>query len=256
MTPYEILGVATDAAPEQIKKAYRKLAMQHHPDKNADSPESIAKFREIQEAYDTLTKPNQNNRQNEQGDPFGGGFSPFSDGFAWAFRDQPPRNADYQAQAAITLEEAYAGTELSLTIRDDKILTIKVPKGAFHGMRMTLQGEGSHDHAHLPPGNLHLIIGIRPHPVFQSNGHDLFAVTDVDAIDLMLGTEIAFTTLGGETLNITIPAGSSQRTRLRIGGKGMPQGDRFGDLYIQVNPVFPKLSDAQIEKLREIKTIA
>lgn len=250
MTPSEVLGVAKDATPEQIKSAYRKLAMKHHPDKGGD----ISEFQKIQEAYDTLTKPKQNNDPNLHGNPFAGFEWAFSQG---GFRPQKPKNSDYQTQAPISLEDAYNGTTLSITLSADKIITVKVPKGVQHGQVLIVEGEGSSERANLPPGNLQVIILIRPHSVFQFSGTDLLTVKDIDAIDLMIGCEIDLTAISGEKLTVTVPAGSSQRTRLRLNGKGMPIGETdHGALFIQINPVFPVLTGDQIEKLKAIKNNA
>lgn len=249
MTPNEVLGVAQDATPEAIKAAYRKLVMKHHPDRNGSTPESVAKFQEIQLAYETLTKPKPQSRP--QGNPFGGFAS-------WAFDDhvweQARVNADYQTQAGITLEQAYSGTELSITLQGDRIITVKVPKGVQHGQVMKVAGEGSREHADLPPGNLHVVIFIVPHPVFQFNGSDLGMVVKIDALDLLTGTEYQLTTIGGENLSVNIPRGSNAKSQLRVPNKGMPQGNGFGHLYLVIEPVFPVLSDEQVEAIKKIKT--
>ncbi len=256
MTPHEILGVAPDADAAAIKSAYRKLAMKYHPDRNGDSPESLEKFREVQEAYDMLTKPQAQHRQGSYGGsqnhPFGGPFGP---GFTWNFWEQQPRaNMDFQARARITLEQAFSGTQLSMSINDE-VITIAVPPGAQNGQILTVEGRGSREIPDLPPGNLQVIILIAQHPKFQFSGPDLLLVHNIDVLAMMTGCQIDVETISGETLSVTIPAGSTPQTRLRIPEKGMPLqgGSGRGAMFIHLNPLFPNLTPEQIEKLREVR---
>jgi DnaJ-class molecular chaperone len=258
LNPHSVLGVASDATPEQVKAAYRKLAMKHHPDKGGD----IAEFQKIQEAYDAINKPKaQQNQQREQEHPFR------RSGFAWHFAQggspedfwggpRERRNTDYTMQAAITLEQAYEGTQLSITI-NDRVITINVPRGVQHGQRLSVQSEGSREHADLPPGHLHIVIGIRQHPVFQSNGPDLLTVKDVDVLDMLMGCEIEITGLSGDKIKVTVPVNSKPSTRLRIPGKGMPiqhsDTDAHGALFIVLNPMFPNLSPEEIDRLNKVR---
>lgn len=257
MTPHEILGVAPDADAATIKSAYRKLAMKYHPDRNGDSPESLEKFREVQEAYDKLTKPQAQHRQGSYGghssNPFDG--HPFGPGFTWNFWEQHPRtNMDFQARARITLEQAFHGAQLSVSINGE-VITIAVPPGVQHGQILTVEGKGSREIADLPPGNLQVIILIAQHAKFQFSGSDLLYVHNIDVLDMMTGCQVDVETISGETLSVTVPAGSTPQTRLRVPGKGMPVqgGTARGALFVQLNPLFPNLTPEQIEKLREIR---
>ncbi len=259
MNPYQVLGVEQDASKEDIKAAYRKLAMEHHPDRNQDSPESLEKFREVQEAYDTLTKPQQNNQQqgyHQQRNPFEDGHFAwsFGQGGRWWHGGQPPqpKNHDLQALARITLEQAYEGTELSVSI-NNKIITISVPRGVQHGQRLRVEGEGGRDLPDLPAGDLYVIIEIVPHQVFQYGGANLQTNVDIDVLDLITGCDIEVTTISGEKAKVNVPKGTQVNTKLRVKGKGMPYLDRYGDLFLTISPDVPHLTDEQLEKIRELR---
>ncbi len=258
MNPHQVLGVESGATKEEIKSAYRKLAMQYHPDRAEKTDENVAKFHQIQEAYDMLTKPQQNRQQHQQrqrhpfeDSPFGWAFS---QGFGNGFGNAAPMNHDLQTIGRIALEQAYHGCELSISL-PDKILTINVPKGVQHGQRLKVDGEGSKELQNAPPGDLYIIIEIQPHPMFQYGGINLQTVARIDMLDLILGCDLDVTTITGEKIKVTVPKGTLPHNKLRVSGKGMPlpQGDRFGDLFVAIEPVMPPLPDAQIKKLKQVR---
>lgn len=246
--PYEVLGIEPTATADEIKSAYRKAAMKHHPDRNGNSPESLEKFREVQEAYETLTKPKAQSSQSNYGNPFEG--HPFS----WAFHEFTNRrsNRNYNAYASITLEQAYNGCELSFT-NENRVITVRVPKGVQHGQTIRVSGEGSREFSDLPAGDLFLIIEIAPHPEFEYGGVHLQKRVEVDMLDLILGSEIEVTTISGEVVKIKIPPNTSPMHKLRVVGKGMPFQDQFGDLYLVLKPVVPNLNDELRQQLESIR---
>lgn len=249
MTPYEVLGIDAGADAGEIKAAYRKLAMKHHPDRNGDSEESKERFMEIQSAYDELTKPKPSQQT------FDGFGAHFADGSFWNRR--PPRqNGHYSIRYGITLEQVYEGAELSVTV-NDKVVTFRVPKGIHHGQRIILHGHGATTHHDLPAGDLYVTFIYQQHAMFQPmNGGTLAAVVDVNVFDLMLGAEIEVTTLSGEVLKVKVPKGSNPSTRLRVNGKGLPVFGREGvyaPLIIALNPQYPVLTDEQEELLIQIR---
>jgi curved DNA-binding protein len=251
LNAYQVLGIDPGADEKTIKSAYRKLAMQHHPDRNGDSEESKVKFREIQTAYETLTKPQP---QQQQHHPFGD--NPFGPGFTWHFQDfaPPPRqNHDSQVRVEITLEQAYAGHELTFEV-DNRIVTLSIPKGIREGQRLRVEGEGGRQFSDLPPGDLYVFVVFETHERFAYGGGDLLVVENVDVLDLVLGTKVDVMTIAGTTVSVTIPAGTSHHTRLRVPGRGMPkrEGGSF-DLFIEINPTYPKLSPEQQERLRAVR---
>jgi curved DNA-binding protein len=275
---YQILGVQKDATDDQIKKAYRKLASQHHPDKGGDT----AKFQEIQEAYATLSDP-QKRAQHDNPQPdfgnmggmppgfedlfrsgafdgfFGGGGNPF---FGGGFRQarQPQRNQDMSLETTISLTEAYTGKEVMATVTlpsgREQVLEIKIPAGIQSGQKLRLQGMGDDRHQHLPRGDMYLNVRILIDPRYERRGDDLYRNIRISAWDAMLGKEIVLDSIDGRELNVTIPAGSQPNGVLRLTGYGMPNVNdpRFkGNLMLNLEITIPKnLTESQKDLIKQI----
>ena len=274
MDHYTTLGVNKNAGPDEIKRAYRKLASQHHPDKGGDK----AKFQEIQAAYDTLSNPDKRSQYDNPQPQFhgGGGFNGappgFEDIFAQMFsggqhpfgnmfrQQQSPRNRTLNIQTSITLEEAFYGKDLIATLGlpsgREQTIEVKIPAGINDGTTLRLSGMGDDSVSGVPRGDIHLTVNITPHHRFQRQGDDLLCVEDVSCIDAMLGKNIFIDTIDGKTLETTIQPGTQHGQMLAAAGYGMPKmGDnRFkGRLIINVNVTIPNnLNNEQRTKLREI----
>jgi DnaJ-class molecular chaperone len=274
MDHYTTLGVNKNAGPDEIKRAYRKLASQHHPDKGGDK----AKFQEIQAAYDTLSNPDKRSQYDNPQPQFhgGGGFNGappgFEDIFAQMFsggqhpfgnmfrQQQSPRNRTLNIQTSITLEEAFYGKDLIATLGlpsgREQTIEVKIPAGINDGTTLRLSGMGDDSVSGVPRGDIHLTVNITPHHRFQRRGDDLLCVEDVSCIDAMLGKNIFIDTIDGKTLETTIQPGTQHGQMLAAAGYGMPKmGDnRFkGRLIINVNVTIPNnLNNEQRTKLREI----
>ena len=235
MNPYEVLGLENSASMDEVKSAYRKLAMQHHPDRNNNSEESQEKFREIQEAYEAIKNPKPQQQANfNPFDHFGFGNFGFSHNFVRT-------NANYQTQADITLEQAYHGGELTIQIFE-KFVTIRVPKGVHSGQRVIIHGEGSREQTDLPPGDLFVIFNVINSAGFQRQQHDLIARLRVPWRSILLGTKATLRHISGEDIEVIIPACHQPNQVLTIANKGMPigqQGEDYGNLIIVVEPAFP-----------------
>lgn len=273
---YSTLGVGKNATPDEIKRAYRKLASQHHPDKGGDTK----KFQEIQTAYDTLSDPNKK-AQYDNPSPFGGngdgswrdaGFPPgfedivgqmFSGGnpFGFGFRQQQPqRNRTLNMQVGVTLEEALTGKDLLASIQlpsgKDQTVEIKIPKGVQSGTVLRLSGMGDDTFPNLPRGDIHLSVNVLPHEVFERRNDDLVMTLEVDAIKAILGETRTITTLDKKTLELKINPGTQHGQTYAAAGYGMPnmRDPRFvGRLLINVIIKVPTgLTDAQMSKLKEI----
>ena len=268
---YTTLNIPKTASPEDIKKAYRRLASQHHPDKGGDKQ----KFQEIQAAYDTLSDPQSratyDNPQPEmQGFHFGGGMPPgFEDIFGAAFgaghpfehifgRRTQQRNRTMNMQTTISLEEAFHGKELiaqvDLPSGRPQTLQIKIPPGIQDGNTLRLAGIGDDSFPNLPRGDINLTVSVLPHPVFQRRGDDLVTNLKITCIDAMLGRNISVSTIDGKTLDVTINPGTQHGTMLAAQGYGMPaiNDPRFrGRLLMEIHIYVPdNLTENQKQSLR------
>jgi len=256
---YQTLGLTKNASPDEIKKAYRKLASQHHPDKGGDT----AKFQEIQTAYDTLSNPEKraqydNPRPQMEGFNFQqGGVPPgFEDIFAQAFGSGPfsgmfgqrrgPRNQNLNIQTTITLEEAFIGksmiANLTLPSGRDQVLEIKIPAGIQDGNTLRLSGIGDDTHSSAPRGDIHLTVNITQHPRFERRGDDLIQKIQISCIDAMLGTTVSIETIDKKTLDVTIKPGTQPNVILAAQGYGMPSinDNRFrGRLLMEIGVFVP-----------------
>ena len=279
---YAILGVKRDAKPDEIRKAYRKLAKEFHPDVNK-SAGAEEKYKEINEAYEVLKDPakrekydrlgaNWKNGQdftppegwgNFSGGTFsaGGDFSDFfrtifggAGGFSGAkgfggFQDifsgqrfNQRVNTDTEAELTLTLEQVYRGGEMAMTM-NGRTLNVRLPKGITEGSRIKLAGKGADG------GDLYVNVHIAPHSVFTAEGADLTRDVFVPVYDAVLGKDIHVQTLDG-TVTVKMPSGIQDGQKLRLRGKGLPKRDGSnGDMYVRVRVELPKNLTPQQKKL-------
>jgi curved DNA-binding protein len=262
---YAALGVARDADAEAIKKAYRKLARQHHPDVSKD-PGAEARFKDVAEAYATLKDPEKRAAYDALGSRAGGEeFSPppqwqqdfhFGEG---QFQDLdladlldalargrggrarshtvPLRGRDFETTVRLSLEDAHHGTTVHLDVEHEdgsRTLAVTVPAGATDGQRLRLRGKGGPGRHGGPAGDIYLHIALAPHPVFRTDGHDLYFDLALAPWEAALGKEVEVPTLDGPVL-LTVPAGSQAGRKLRLRGRGLATGHGGrGDLYALV----------------------
>lgn len=266
---YSILGVDRSATQDDIKRAYRKLAAQHHPDRGGDT----AKFQALQQAYDILSDPEKRSQYDnpapQSGFHFSSGFPPefdhifsnFPGGFGDMFRrQQPRRNRSLNIQTSITLEDAFFGKEIiaNLTLPSGKnqTLEIKIPVGIQDGNTLRLSGIGDDSIPNLPKGDIHLTVKILPHTNFQRQGDDLINRLDLNCLDAILGKTIKVSTIDKKELEIKINPGTQHGQILSINNYGMPkiqEPSSRGRLLIQINIVIPtNLNSAQKELLKQI----
>jgi len=265
---YSTLGVLKTANQEEIKKAYRKLAGQHHPDRGG----SKEKFQEIQTAYDTLSDPDKRAQYDNPQPQFhfnAGGVPPgFEDIFS-AFNGAPfgdifgrrtrPRNRTLNIQTAITLEDAFNGKEiianLTLPSGREQTLQIKIPPGIHDGGTLRLSGMGDDSVPNIPRGDIHLTVHVQPHAIFQRNGDDLVRTVVINCVDAMLGKTIRVTTIDNKQLDVSIAPGTQSGAILAVHGHGMPHinDSRLrGRLLLEVSIIIPgDLTEQQKKALRE-----
>lgn len=348
---YEILGVQKSASAEEIKKAYRKLAVKFHPDKNPGDKNAEEKFKELGEAYEALSDPQRRAAYDQYGhaafdprsrtgtggfrgggfhDPFdifrevfGGGGSIFEDLFGGDRSDPsaPQRGADLRYDLEITFREAALGCEKQIRVsklescetcrgsgaesgssrktcstcggrgqvvssrgifsiaqtcprcegtgsvvekpcrtcrgsgRSEKVskITLRIPPGVDTGSRLRSAGNGEAGLRGGPPGNLYVILHVKPHELFEREGDDLLCEVPISFVQATLGAELEVPTLSGSSL-IKIPPGTQSGTVFRLKSRGIRnvQGYGTGDLHVRVTIEVPtRLNTAQRQKLEE-----
>ncbi len=289
---YQILGVARTATPEELKKAYRKLALEFHPDKNPGNKKAEEKFKELTEAYSVLSDKDKRAKYDQFGfseNPFAGMKSgprtedPFQDFFADVFGDifgggggagpgggpfagragrsrRPTKGADLRYSLAISLEESAIGAERLIHyyrknagVEEPKKLSVKIPAGVKDGQRLKLTGEGDVSPQNLA-GDLYVIIQLQEHPIFQRSENDLVVNRPVSVSDALVGGKVEVPTLTGR-VEVTIPAGTPSGQIFRIKGKGLPLpgGYGSGDLLVKILIDVPKnLLPRQKELIAEL----
>ena len=283
---YEVLGVPRDADQDAIRRAYRKLAREYHPDLNSDS-DAEERFKELGEAYEVLSDAEKRERYDRLGarwretereapeESFEEFFAHqgFSDSrvefgedlFEALFGGRgdraggPLRGRDREALLELSLEDALAGGRRRLTL-DGREVSVNFPAGVRDGQLIRLAGQGQEGRAGGPPGDLFLRVALKPHPRFRRRGDDDLDVDlPITPSEAALGTTVSVTTPTGSA-RVRVPAGSSSGRRLRLRGRGLPKrGGGDGDLHAVVKIVVPKqLSDRErelYEQLAEIRNM-
>ena len=338
---YEVLGVARDAAPADIKSAYRKLAVKYHPDRNQGDPEAEEKFKESAEAYAVLSDAEKRARYDRFGhqaeqpgfsgfDPsiFGdfsdilGDFFGFGTGRRRASRGIP--GADLRYDLELSFEEAAFGHEVDIRfprleicetcngtgsssgqlapcptcggqgrvrytqgffsvarpcpdcagegtivtdpcpdcrgegrIEKERNLEVTIPPGVDTGIRLRLRGEGEHGRRGGPPGDLDVLIQVKPHESFERHGTDVHQKIDLTYSQLVIGTTVKVKTLHDEE-TIKVPAGTSPGHEFRLRGKGIQDlnSHRRGDHIAHVALQVPRPKDLDEEHLDLLRKLA
>lgn len=279
---YAVLGVPREADLEQIKKAYRKLARQYHPDVSK-APDTEVKFKEAAEAYATLKNPEKRAAYDELGRrPSGEEFAPppqwrqehasggqsfqdmdladllaaFGRGQQGARRGPVP-GRDYDSTVRISLEDAHRGAKLTLDLADEDgrhTLEVTIPPGVTEGQKLRLRGKGGKGHQGGADGDIYLHITLAPHPLYRVDRHDLVFDLALTPWEATLGAELEVPTLDGAVL-LTVPPGTRSGRRLRLRGRGLATGREGarGDLYATVHIDVPAtLSPRERELFQEL----
>ena len=257
MNPHAVLGVEAGASPGEIKSAYRKLAMEHHPDRNGGSEESARKFQEIQDAYDMLRsdkKPSGYQQQNyERTHRYHSGS--MDEMFEQFFRRQQMGNPSMQATCDITLEQAFAGCSMTFTLPTGQQATVDIPAGVDNGQILRVPEGAGAPNPDFPPGDLNIIVRLRPHAVFHRQGMTLLTRVPVDILDIICGCEKEVTTLTGEVVKFTIPENSNPESTIVVEGHGMNRvgGSERGTLIVHLQAQYPQFDEKQLRALRKLQ---
>lgn len=288
---YKILGVDRKASADDIRSAYRKLAMKYHPDKNPGDKKAEDKFKEINEAYQVLSDEQKRARYDQLGSEYsnfrtrggrpgdfqwddwfqqnagprgtvddafsGGNIGGFSDFFRMMFGEamrSSVRNQaaqGYQQEIQISFQEAYEGTTRQMQANGRK-LQVRIPAGVKIGSKVRVAGAG-------PEGSdLYLVVDILEDSRFEMNGNDLTTTAPVNVFTLILGGEADVETPKGK-VKLSIPPGTQPEQVFRLAGRGMPQlknPQTKGDLFVKLKVQIPKyLSSKQRELLEEAARI-
>ena len=277
MDYYSTLGLQRGASDAEIKKAYRSMAMKHHPDRGGDE----RKFKEISQAYEFLTDPQkkqiidmggdpngqQGGQHRRQGDPFEFHFGTenlhdiFGNFGFGGFGQRPmQRNKSLNVNVEIDLEDVLKGKTINAEIGAPggrpKIVNIEIPPGIDHGQQIKYSGMGDASIPNLHPGDLIVNIYVKPHARFRREGESLVIEKTVSVWDALLGANLEIQTLDNKNLNITIPSGTQPETVLSCRGEGLPnmRSRQRGNLLIKIKVAVPKnLTPEQLTKVQELK---
>jgi molecular chaperone DnaJ len=339
---YQVLGITKDADSEEIKRAYRRLALKYHPDRNPGDKRAGAKFREAAEAYEVLRDPQKRSLYDQFGhaglegmhfsafNNFENIFASFGDIFNefFGFGQRPQRQPRQQSgkdlhyQIEVDFQDAVFGLETSVEVnrsvpcqrcqgsgqlagssqkqtcsfcqgygtisrmdgffrinttcphclgtglevaepcpecrglgqqKEKKSVTLKIPAGVDEGTRLRLRGEGDLGQYGGHPGDLYIDLKVRPHPLFQRDGHNLIHQARLSFVEAALGTELQIPTLTG-SLPLNIPPGTQSGTRFIIYGEGVPvlRGNGRGNLVVELELQTPtNLTPRQEDLLRK-----
>jgi DnaJ-class molecular chaperone len=269
MDYYSILGVPKNASEQDIRKAYKKKSMQHHPDRGGNEEE----FKRVNEAYQTLRDPAKRQQYDNPGpnfsfnagdfqngrNPFAG--SPFEDIFRNNMhRGQTPRNRDITVEAKLELKEVLTGKNLLIQyqLSSGKLETVSVdvPPGARHGDAINYQGLGDSGNPRYPRGDLHVRIKINKTRGWDRDGDNLITKISTNVFDFLTGGVIIVNTLDSKRIELKIPKGTNPGTTFSIPGYGIPNLNtgRRGNIYVSVEARIPNITDTNLlNKIEELK---
>ena len=279
---YKVLGVSKDVSDAELKKVYRKLAREFHPDSNPNNVAAEAKFKEISEAYSVLSDKAQRAEYDQiramgGGARFTGGFPGGGQGFpggAAGFEDVfsnlfggggmggfggfggPQRGQDLTHRATIDFIDSIKGTTLKLNFDRGGAVQVKIPAGIQDGQKVKVRGKGSPSPNGGEAGDLLVSVHVKPHPVFVRDGSNLRVTVPVTFVEASLGATIPVPTLGGEPVKLKVSPGTPNGRVLRVKGKGVESSKGAGDLLATIEIAVPShLTDKAKKKLEEFNEL-
>ncbi len=284
--PYAVLGVSREAGKSDIKKAYRRLAKELHPDLNPDDSIVEQRFKEVTAAYDLLSDDEKRAqydrgqinadgsqrhdfayrraRERAAGAEGAGGFGftemDAEDIFSELFGrrggrrgPQKMRGKDVTYDMTVPFLEAAAGTKRRVSLYDGKSLEVKIPAGCEDGQTLRLKGQGMPGLGGGAAGDAFVTVSVEPHPLFERKDADVYLDVPITLGEAVLGGTITIPAVSGGSLALKVPAGSNTGTVLRLKGKGLPVkgAKRHGDQYARLRVVLPSKPDKDLRDFVE-----
>ena len=262
---YKILGVSKDVSDAELKKVYRKLAKENHPDLHPGDAKAEAKFKDISEAYDVLSDKKQREEYDairamgggarfQAGGHGAGGFEDvFSNLFGGGFQGQgfpggfggfggggfgPQRGADLTSTSTVDFIDSIKGTTLKINVGSETV-NLKVPAGIQDGQKLKVSGKGQASPSGGPKGDLVVTIKVRKHPVFTRDGDNVRVTVPVTIAEAILGATIQVPLLGEAPVKLKVSPGTPNGRTLRVKGKGVQKPGKEGDLLATVEIAVP-----------------
>lgn len=265
---YKVLGVSKTASQDDIKKAYRKLAKDLHPDKNEGDKKVEERFKEVSAAYDTLGDPKRRAEYDEMErlGGMGGGFRPGQGGFGGGqnmgdmfgsgqqFGDindllgglfgggrkrGPRRGPDFETNVTISFEDSLRGVTIPLRL-ESGTQQARIPAGVKNDQRIRIKGKGGAGEQGGPAGDLYISVHVKNHPLFSRDGNNLTIVMPIRFDEAVNGADIQVPVFDGKPVTIRIPAGTKTGAKFRARGKGVQKSDgQHGDLIVTVDIAVP-----------------
>lgn len=269
---YAILGLPKDADAATIKKTYRNLARELHPDKTKGDKKLEDRFKEVSEAYDILGDEKKRADYDEArslyesgafrqggfqgfsgdfGDLFGNGGDIFSSLFGG--RRAPRKGQDLQTETTISFKESIFGKEVSLKLsahgNAPSTITTRIPAGVNDGAKIRIKGRGGPGEA--GSGDLYIIVHVTPHPIFGRKGENLTITLPITFAEATLGADVPVPTIDGDEVTLRIAPGSQNGKTLRIKARGVKKGVNIGDLLVTLEVKVPQRIDGDAKKALE-----
>ncbi len=287
---YKVLGISKTASEKEIKKAYRKLARKYHPDVNPGNDEAIKKFKEVNEANEVLSDPENRKKYDKYGkdwqhaeefekarqqqqsqsqqyytqqDAFND--QEFSDYFESMFGGGRTRGGgsikykgqDFHATLNLNLRDVYETQKQVLTVNNSKI-RLTIPAGVENGQEIKIKGKGGPGMNGGPNGDLFIKFNIENNTKFKRDKSNLYSTVNLDLYTAMLGGEIMVDTFDGK-VKLKVAPETQNDTKVKLKGKGFPvykKEGQFGDLYITYHIKTPKnLTKKEKELFTELQKL-
>ena len=282
--PYEVLGVAKTATPEEIRKAYRQLAKKLHPDLNPGDKHAEERFKEVSAANDLLSDPEKRRRYDageidasgaEKAPPQGRYYREYAGGAGHPYesergyadfaesddlfadllrraREQARRapGADLHYELRVPFLDAVNGATRTITLPQGGTLDVNIPAGVEDGQVLRLRGKGAPSPGEGPPGDALVQIVVEPHRYFTREGDDIHVELPITIKEAALGGEVPAPTTTGSVM-LRVPKGANAGDTLRLRGKGVKRRGKTGDEFVKLKVVMPKPPDPELNAFLE-----